>query len=97
VNVSTLKPFDEGEIKGYASGMKGVITAEEHSVIGGLSAAVAYALRGTGTPQESVAIADRFGQSALDYEELLEAYGLTEGQVARAVLRSLGQRESDRA
>lgn len=82
VNVSTLKPFNDARIVELVQGMKGVVTAEEHSMIGGLASAVAYALRGVGIPNETVAIADMFGQSAHTYDELLAFYGLTDKNIA---------------
>jgi transketolase len=91
VNVSTLKPLKDEEIRKYAKGMTGIVTAEEHSLIGGLANAVTYALRGWGIPTETVGITDRFGQSARSYDELLEEYGLTENHIAQAVRRSLGR------
>ncbi len=91
VNVSTLKPLDEAAIKGYATGMKGVITAEEHSVIGGLAEITAFILRGSGLPLEAVAIQDRFGQSAHSYDELLAYYGLTSAAIANAARRLTGK------
>jgi transketolase len=90
VNVSTLKPIDEKAIKKLASGVKGVVTVEEHTIIGGLASAVAFALRGTAMPIEAVAIQDCFGQSALSYEQLLEHYGLTDAAVVKAVKKVLG-------
>ena len=77
VNVSTLKPVNENELRGLAEGMKGVVTAEEHTLIGGLASVITYALRGMGIPIETIGIEDRFGQSAYEYEELLDHYGLT--------------------
>ncbi len=77
VNVSTLKPLDEKAVVELSEGMKGIVTAEEHSCIGGLASAITYALKGKGTPIEVVAIEDAFGQSAQSYEELLTHYGLT--------------------
>ena len=44
VNVSTLKPLNNEAIRQLAAGSRGVVTAEEHSVIGGLGGAVAQAL-----------------------------------------------------
>lgn len=93
VNVSTLKPMDESAIISLARGMKGVITAEEHSCIGGLASAVSYALRNTPVPFEAVAINDQFGQSAESHQELLDYYGLNSGgiaQKARKVVRGTG-------
>ncbi len=90
VNVSTLKPIDEKMIKESASGVKGVVTVEEHTIIGGLASAIAFILRGTAMPMEAVAIQDCFGQSALSYEQLLEHYGLTDATVVKAVKKVLG-------
>ncbi len=90
VNVSTLKPIDEDAIRKLASGVKGVVTIEEHTIIGGLASIVAFALRGTAMPIEAVAIQDCFGQSALSYEQLLEHYGLTDAAVVKAVKKVLG-------
>ena len=39
---------------------------------------------------EAVAVQDTFGQSALDWEQLLEYYGLTEKDVVKAVKKVLG-------
>jgi transketolase len=90
VNVSTLKPIDEKAIKKLASGVKGVVTVEEHTIIGGLASATAFILRGTALPIEAVAIQDCFGQSALSYEQLLEHYGLTDTAIVKAVKKVLG-------
>jgi transketolase len=90
VNVSTLKPIDEDAIRKLASGVKGIVTVEEHTIIGGLASIVAFALRGTAIPLEAVAIQDCFGQSALSYEQLLEHYGLTDAVVVKAVKKVLG-------
>ncbi len=85
VNVSSLKPLDEEAIKIFASGMKGLVTAEEHSLIGGLASAVTFILRGSGIPVIPIGIDDRFGQSAHNYEELLEEYGLTTENIIKSV------------
>ncbi|HWR29715.1 MAG TPA: transketolase C-terminal domain-containing protein [Negativicutes bacterium] len=78
VNVSTIKPLDRQAVIACAKGMKAVVTAEEHSVIGGLGSAIAEALRlEKGAPIEFVGIEDVFGTSALNYDELLVHYGLT--------------------
>jgi transketolase len=85
VNVSSFKPVNEDEIKQFASGTKGIITAEEHSLIGGLADLITYILRGSGVPVETIGIEDQFGKSAHGYEELLAAYGLTEDNIIRSV------------
>jgi transketolase len=85
VNVSSLKPTNEDEIKNFASGMKGIVTAEEHSLIGGLASVITYILRSSDLPIETIGIQDRYGQSAHSYDELLEEYGLTESDIYNSV------------
>jgi transketolase len=85
VNVSSLKPIEENGIKKFASGMKGIVTAEEHSLIGGLASVITYILRGSGIPVSVIGIDDKFGQSAHGYVELLEAYGLSADNIVRSV------------
>jgi len=85
VNVSTLKPVDEAALQAFAQGMRGIVTAEEHSIMGGLGSVINYVFRGSGRPTECIAIKDRFGQSAASYEELLQEYGLTARHIGAAV------------
>jgi transketolase len=89
VNVSTLKPINEEAIKKLAGGVKGVVTVEEHTIVGGLAEVVSFVLRGSSLPIEAVAVQDCFGQSALSYEELLDHYGLTEAAIVKAVKKVL--------
>ena len=83
INVSTIKPLDREAVIRYAAGMEAIVTAEEHSLIGGLGSAVVEALRGVAhAPVEFVGIPDQFGISAEGYEGLLARYGLTSVAVA---------------
>jgi transketolase len=91
VNVSSLKPVNENEIKEFASDVKGILTAEEHSLIGGLASVITYILRGNKTPVITIGINDRFGQSAHNYDELLEEYGLSEAGIIAAVHQLIKQ------
>lgn len=92
VNVSTVKPLDRQAVIGHVRGFKGVVTAEEHSIIGGLGSAIAEALRmETGFPIEFVGVEDKFGTSAHNYEELMEYYGLTSSAISDAVKRILNK------
>ncbi len=87
VNVSTIKPLDEQAIVAAAEACGGVVTAEEHTVIGGLGSAVAETLgRNRPTPIEMVGLQDRFGQSGKP-AQLLEEYGLTPRHIAEAAKR----------
>ena len=86
VNVSTIKPLDRQAVIDAAKGMKAVVTAEEHSVIGGLGSAIAEALRRENrAPLDFVGVEDVFGTSAYNYDELLAHYGLTSQAVATKV------------
>jgi transketolase len=88
VNVSSLKPIHADDIKVFASDVKGILTVEEHSLIGGLADVITTILRGNGVPIETIGIEDRFGTSAHNYDELLESYGLTEENII-TVIRKL--------
>lgn len=95
INVSTIKPLDTAALREFSSGVRGIVTAEEHSVIGGLGSAICEALSADRLPVELVGINDKFGISAENYEVLLEHYGLTGGAIAgkvRKVLRAAGDR-----
>jgi transketolase len=82
VSVTTMKPFNYQGALELALGMKGVVTAEEHTFMGGLAAAMAFALRRSSVPMDYVAVDDSFGQSAFKTEELQVAYGLTAENIA---------------
>lgn len=85
LDVGTLKPLDRDAVIRYAAGVEAIITAEEHSVIGGLGSAVVEALRGVAhAPVEFVGVPDSFGISAEGYNDLLAHFGLTSETVANA-------------
>lgn len=89
VNVPMLKPFPYTAIADMAAEVKAVVTAEDHSYIGGLASAVALALRRSVTPMAYVAIEDQFGQSAHALEELMVHYGLTAAHIAQNAITLL--------
>ncbi len=88
-NVSTIKPLDRKEIIKLSQKTGLVVTAEEHSIIGGLGSAVAEALRNEKIPVEFIGINDQFGVSCNDAEPLLELYGLTSGAIVSTIKKSL--------
>jgi transketolase len=92
VNVSTVKPLDKQAVIGMAKGFRAVVTAEEHSVIGGLGSAIAEALSEVkDIPLAMVGIEDRFGTSATNYDELLVYYGLTADAVKARIKKIIGK------
>lgn len=82
VNIHTIKPIDEELLIESAEKTGLIITVEEHSVIGGLGAAVAEVLSEK-CPTKLVRIGaqDRFGESG-DYEPLLTKFGLCSDNIA---------------
>jgi len=87
VNVSTVKPLDINTIVEVSKQAGAVVTAEEHSIIGGLGSAVAEALsENHPVPLERVGLKDTFGESGAPYE-LMEKFGLTSSGIAAAVRR----------
>lgn len=92
VNVSTVKPLDKQAVIGMTKGFKAVVTAEEHSIIGGLGSAIAEALSEVkDIPLAIVGIEDRFGTSATNYDELLVYYGLTADAVKARIKKIIGK------
>lgn len=77
LNVGTIKPLDGETILKAAQETKFIVTAEEHSVIGGLGSAISEFLSETHpTLVKKLGIYDKFGQSGKG-EELLVKYELT--------------------
>jgi transketolase len=77
VNIHTIKPLDRELIIRCAEETGAIVTAEEHSIIGGLGSAVAEVLvENKPVPMARVGMKDMFGESGKP-DELLEKYGLT--------------------
>jgi len=93
INLSTIKPLDADLIVARARRTGAVVTAENHTVLGGLGGAVAEVLGDAcPVPLRRVGIRDEFGTSG-PLEELFPHYGLTAEAVcavARSVLRAKG-------
>jgi len=88
IDMHTVKPLDAVAIEETAEETGAIVTAEEHSIIGGLGSAVAETLAETApTPMERIGIRDRFGESSRSYPELLAHVGLTPEAIAEAVHR----------
>lgn len=82
INISTIKPLDEELVLAEASRCGAVVTAEEHSVIGGLGAAVCECLaEKCPTPILRVGINDEFGRSG-PAKELVSYYKLDAASIA---------------
>jgi transketolase len=79
VNVPVIKPLDTATVCEVAAAAQAVITAENHSVIGGLGSAVAEALAeaGVGRPLRRIGLQDTFAEGALSSPYLFDKYGLS--------------------
>ncbi len=89
VDVHTIKPLDKDEVVAAAKECGCIVTAEEHSVIGGLGSAVAETVcKEAPCRMAMVGVQDVFGQSGKP-GELMEQYGLTAADIAAAVKKLL--------
>ena len=89
INSGSVKPLDGETILKAAQETKFIVTAEEHSVIGGLGAAVSEFLSETHpTLIKKVGIYDAFGQSGKG-QELLEKYELTADKLVAVIRENL--------
>lgn len=90
IDVATIKPLDVETVLASARKTGAVVTAEEHSVIGGLGSAIAEALgEGAPTKMKRVGVNDVFGTSG-DPDELMAHFGLTATDIAAAARELLG-------
>lgn len=84
INISTIKPLDNELVLASAKKTGKVVTAEEHSIIGGLGSAVCELLAEEHPVKVTrIGVKDVFGQSGLP-AALLEHYGLTAADIVKA-------------
>ena len=88
INMHTIKPIDKDAIIAASKETKFIVTAEEHSVIGGLYSAVTEVTSSQAPCKViPVAVMDTFGKSG-PATELLEVYGLTAENIYNKVLEN---------
>ena len=86
INMSSIKPIDEAAIVKAAQDTGAIVTAEEHSVKGGLGSAVAeVVVKRCPVPMAMVGVGDSFGESG-KADDLLKKYGLTASRIAEEAL-----------
>jgi transketolase len=89
IEIHTLKPLDEEIVIKAAKETKGIVTVEEHSIIGGLGSAVAECLaKNYPARVEMVGIKDTFAETG-PYDALLEKYILDDKAIIRCCKRLL--------
>lgn len=94
LNMHTLKPLDIGAVRAAAQETAGLVTIEEHSIIGGLGGAVAETVtEHAPTRVCRVGIPDVFCERVGEPDDLFEIYGVTVDHVveaAHAILKERG-------
>lgn len=84
-----IKPIDEAAILGAARKTRGIVTVEDHSIVGGLGSAVSEVITSSHPARVlRLGVADKFGRSGAA-EDLFAAYGLTVDSIIKAVKRIL--------
>jgi transketolase len=92
LDIHTIKPLDTEAILKAARLTGCLVTAEEHSIIGGLGSAVSELVTSEyPVPVVKVGIQDSFGQSGTP-QELLDFYGLTAGHIVEAAQISMSKK-----
>lgn len=90
IDIHTIKPIDEDIIIKAAQETKAIVTAEEHSVIGGLGSAVAeVVVKNAPVKMAMVGQQDTYGESGKP-DQLKEKYGMTANDIVAAVKRVIG-------
>ena len=92
VDMATVKPLDQAEVRAAAEDTGAIVVAEEHLVHGGLGACVAQSVVSSQpVPMEFVGLNDTYAESG-DPEALMRKYGLTAKEVVAAVRRVLDRK-----
>jgi transketolase len=94
VDLTTVKPLDEDLVIRCARATGCVVTAEEHSIIGGLGDAVGEVLlRCHPVAMERIGVRDTFGRSGSP-QDLLEYFDLTPEAIVQSAKRALSRKIS---
>ncbi|MBQ1435604.1 MAG: transketolase family protein [Clostridia bacterium] len=93
VDLYSIKPIDRDTIVKYAKSTGAVVAAEEHNIIGGLTAAVSEVMltEGAFAPLESVSMPDRHAETG-KYSDLTEKFGFTADAVYNAVKKAISRK-----
>jgi transketolase len=89
LGMHTIKPLDRDLLLAAAAETGAVVTAEEHSIVGGLGGAVAELLAGEApVPVVRVGLPDTFAETG-PYEALLDRYGMSVEHIVSATKRAI--------
>ena len=86
INIFSIKPIDENLINNLASAVKGIVTLENHSILGGLGGAIAevIAKKSIHAPIEYVGVEDVFTESG-KAADVKAKYGLNMENIIKKV------------
>ncbi len=91
VNLSTIKPIDVDEVVAAARETSGIVTAEDHNIMGGMGSAVAECLAEHHPARvKFIGIKDVFGKSG-EHDELPAMFGIDADSVAAACRELAGK------
>jgi transketolase len=94
LEVHTIKPLDNQAILSAARETGALVTAEEHSIIGGLGGAVSELVSAEyPVPVKRVGIADRFAETG-PYTDLLDRYGMGVTDIVTAARQAMSGKNS---
>jgi transketolase len=94
LSLATVKPLDADLVCQAAAETGALVTAEDHTILGGLGGAVAEALAARcPTPIEYIGLADTFAETGPDTETLMDAWGLSVEDIVRAAKRVLERKK----
>ena len=96
VNVPVIKPLDAATVTNVARAARVVVTAENHTIVGGLGSAVAEALAeaGLGRPLRRIGLRDTYAEGSLTAPYLFDKYGLSTQAILDTVWTALGRRDA---
>ncbi len=84
INLHTIKPIDKEEIIKAAKETRAIVTAEEHTIVGGMGSAVSEVIsENYPVPLRIVGVKDRFGESGEAWE-LMKYFGLNSDGIVNA-------------
>ena len=93
IAMATIKPIDKEMLYQAAAETGTIVTAEEHSIIGGLGGAVAEAISSSFPAHiEMIGLRDTFARTGFDPESLMDDCGLAVNDIVKAVKRALNRK-----
>ncbi|MFD4607325.1 transketolase family protein [Streptomyces sp. NPDC058440] len=92
-SLPTIKPLDHRAVLTAVRGARGVVTVENHSVVGGLGSSVAEVLAeaGAGVPLRRIGLRDTFAEGSRTGPYLFEKYGLSVREIVKAAWELTGR------